>query len=53
MENQLDTQIREQLIKHLKGGEAFMSIDRMIKKVQLTDIHIVPEGLPYSFYQLF
>lgn len=53
MNLEYDKQIREQLVKHLKGGEAYMTIDAMLDKVDFKDIHIVPQGLPYSFFQLF
>jgi uncharacterized damage-inducible protein DinB len=48
-----DNQIREQLVKHLKGGEAFMTIDAALEKITYEDVAITPPGLPYSFYQLF
>jgi uncharacterized damage-inducible protein DinB len=53
MNPQEDKQIREQLVKHLKGGEAYMTIDAMLDLVNYEDIHMVPNGLPYSFYQVF
>lgn len=53
MESLNDYQIRKQLVRHLKGGEAFMPIDDVVKKINFKDIAIVPQGLPYSFYQLF
>lgn len=51
MENQ--TGIKQQLVKHLNGGQAFSSIDTVLDKIPFEKIGIVPDGLPYSFYQLF
>ncbi|NJY63989.1 DinB family protein [Salinimicrobium sp. CDJ15-81-2] len=44
---------REQLKKHLFGGEAFMTIEELLKKIPFEQIHLRPKGLPYSFYELF
>ncbi|AVR47448.1 hypothetical protein C7S20_11390 [Christiangramia fulva] len=35
------------------GGEAFMPIDEMLKKMPFEKVGIRPEALPYSFYELF
>ena len=45
--------LKKQLKKHLLGGEAFIPVDEMLKKISFTDIHLRPKGLPYSFYELF
>ncbi len=45
--------IRERLAKHLDGGEAFMPIVEMLKKISFEDINTRPANLPYSFYELF
>lgn len=45
--------IRQRLVKHLKGGQAFSPINQVIEKVPFDKLGIVPDGLPYSFYQLF
>ena len=45
--------IKEQLIRHLKGGEAFMPIDDLLDKVKFKKIGERPVGLPYSFYEVF
>lgn len=45
--------IKNQLIKHLDGGEAFMPVSEMLDKIPFDSINIRPAGLPYSFYQLF
>jgi len=42
-----------QLIKHLKGGEAFASIDTFIDKIPFDRLGERPHNLPYSFYELF
>lgn len=48
-----DTQIRQRLVKHLEGGEAFMPVTEILKKISFEDINIRPGNLPYSFYELF
>ena len=45
--------LKEQLIKHIKGGQAFSSIDVILNKIFYSVIGIVTDGLPYSFYQQF
>lgn len=47
------TDIKQQLIKHLNGGQAFSPIDNVLDEMPFEKIGIVPDGLPYSFYQLF
>jgi hypothetical protein len=47
------TDIKHQLVKHLNGGQAFSPIDKVIDEMPFEKIGIVPDGLPYSFYQLF
>ncbi len=44
---------REQLVKHLMGGQAFNSIDKIIDNIPFEKLGIRPKGLPYSFYELF
>lgn len=51
MANQTD--IKQRLVKHLKGGQAFSTIDTVLDEMPFEKIGIVPDGLPYSFYQLF
>lgn len=46
-------EIRKQLTAHLMGGEAFMPIDEMLKKMPFEKVGKRPERLPYSFYELF
>lgn len=48
-----ERQIREQLAKHLKGGEAFMPFTEMLQKIPFEDINTRPSNLPYSLYELF
>lgn len=48
-----EKQIRERLSKHLEGGEAYMSVVEMLKKISFEDINTRPANLPYSFYELF
>lgn len=45
--------IKAQLLRHLKGGEAFMPIDDLLDKVRYKRIGERPVGLPYSFYEVF
>jgi len=44
---------REQLVKHLMGGEAFMPIDKVLEEVSFDRIGDRIHGLPYSFYEVF
>lgn len=45
--------IKHQLVKHLKGGHAFSPIETVLEKIRFEDLGIRPDGLPYSFYQQF
>ncbi|PHS02747.1 MAG: hypothetical protein COA80_00265 [Leeuwenhoekiella sp.] len=45
--------IKAQLLKHLKGGEAFMPVEDLLEKVKYKRIGERPVGLPYSFYEVF
>ncbi|GAA4319411.1 DinB family protein [Pontixanthobacter gangjinensis] len=44
---------RQQLVKHLEGGQAFASIDSFLDAVPFDMIGLRPSGLPYSFYEVF
>ena len=45
--------IKKQLIKHLQGGGAFMPVPKMLEEVTFEQVGKRPEGLPYSFYEVF
>jgi uncharacterized damage-inducible protein DinB len=45
-------QIRDRLAKHLNGGEAFIPVSEMLKRISFEDINTRPANLPYSFYEL-
>ncbi|WP_029033562.1 DinB family protein [Salinimicrobium terrae] len=45
--------LRETLVKHLRGGEAFLPIEKMLEKMPFSELGKRPAGLPYSFYELF
>lgn len=45
--------IKQQLNKHLVGGQAFSPIDKVLDEMPFDKIGIITDGLPYSFYQLF
>lgn len=47
------TKMREQLVKHLNGGEAFTPLEEFIDEIPFEKLGERPEGLPYSFYELF
>jgi uncharacterized damage-inducible protein DinB len=53
MNTQADIQLREQLIKHLQGGQAYMPLKHMLKEIPFDQLGIKPDGLPYSLYQQF
>ncbi|WP_037319628.1 DinB family protein [Salegentibacter sp. Hel_I_6] len=44
---------KEQLVKHLNGGEAFVPVDHLLDKIPFEKLGEKPHNLPYSFYQLF
>ena len=46
-------EIRNELAKHLEGGEAFMTVDAMLKEMKFEKLGERPNNLPYSFYELF
>ena len=46
-------QIKKQLIAHLKGGEAFVPIEEMLKIIPFELLAKRPGNLPYSFYEVF
>ncbi len=48
-----ENHIRERLARHLDGGEAFMPVTEILKKISFEDINTRPANLPYSFYELF
>lgn len=48
-----DSKERRQLIKHLKGGNAFMPLEDVIDKITFEKLGDRPHDLPYSFYELF
>lgn len=45
--------MRERLAKHLDGGEAYMTLAEMLKKIPYEEINIRPHNLPYSIYEMF
>lgn len=45
--------IKEQLLKHLKGGEAFKNLDDLLEEISFKKTGERPVGLPYSFYEIF
>lgn len=44
---------REQLAKHLNGGEAFMPITKVLEEISFDNIGKRICDLPYSFYEIF
>ncbi|WPP52941.1 DinB family protein [Catalinimonas niigatensis] len=53
MNTQSDIQLREQVVKHLQGGQAYMPLKHMLKEIPFNQLGIKPHGLPYSLYQQF
>lgn len=43
--------LRQQIAKHLEGGEAFNPIDSLLEQIPFEKVGIIPEGLPYSIWQ--
>ncbi len=48
-----EKKLRTQLVKHLEGGEAFMPIDELVDKIPFEQLGVIPDKLPYSFWQQF
>jgi uncharacterized damage-inducible protein DinB len=51
--NLTDRVLRERLIAHTQGGEAFLPIDQILESLSIEQVGIVPDSLPYSLYQQF
>src|SRR5690606_27348837 len=49
----MDSTIKNQLIKHLQGGEAFLPIEKILEKFTFQNAGIRMHGLPYSAYEMF
>lgn len=47
----IDRELRRRLVEHIEGGHAYSSIDKVINHMPFEKTGIVPDGLPYSFYQ--
>ncbi len=45
--------VKEQIIRHLEGGEAFLPVGEFLDDISFTKVGIRPAGLPYSFYEIF
>ena len=43
--------IRTQLVHHLRGGMAFLPLEKFIHTIPLEKTGVVPDGLPYSMWQ--
>lgn len=41
------------LSRHLFGGQAFTTVDEMLKEISLEQLSVRPKELPYSFFELF
>ncbi len=48
-----EKKLREQLVKHLNGGEAFTPLEEFIDEIPFEKLGERPQDLPYSFYELF
>ena len=44
-----DQALKEQLLKHLKGGEAFMPVSELLEKISFKKSGKRPVGLPFPF----
>jgi len=40
-------------VRHLKGGQAFSPIEKVLNEMPFDNIGVLSNGLPYSFYQQF
>ena len=48
-----DLNLKHTLSRHLYGGQAFMTVDQMLKKIPFQQLSMKPKDLPYSFYEIF
>ncbi|MFB6258563.1 MAG: DinB family protein [Flavobacteriales bacterium] len=51
MEKELE--LRERLVAHIEGGEAFLNLEHALERVPFEQLGIRPAGFPYSLYELF
>lgn len=49
----MDSTIKNQIIKHLHGGEAFLPIDKVLDKFTFENAGKRMHDLPYSGYEMF
>lgn len=49
----MESTIKNQILKHVKGGEAFMSLHKVLEKFSFDTIGMRMGGLPYSPYEMF
>lgn len=47
------TLLKEQLLRHLNGGEAFKKVEDLLEDISYKKSGERPVGLPYSFYEVF
>jgi len=45
--------LKEQLLRHLNGGEAFKNVENLLEDISYKKTGERPVGLPYSFYEVF
>ncbi|MEH6659070.1 DinB family protein [Leeuwenhoekiella marinoflava] len=45
--------LKEQLLRHLHGGEAFKNVEDLLEDISYKKSGERPVGLPYSFYEVF
>ncbi len=45
--------LKETLIRHLKGGNAFMPVEEILEKMDFNKLGERPNNLPYSFFEIF
>ncbi|WP_127846137.1 DinB family protein [Psychroflexus aestuariivivens] len=48
-----DSTHKKQLLKHLKGSEAFRPLENFVDEIPFAKLGERPYNLPYSFYELF
>ncbi|NBC25273.1 MAG: DinB family protein [Bacteroidetes bacterium] len=53
MDNHPDFELRNRLIKHIKGGQAFAPVGGLLQKISFGQLGTAPANLPYSFFQVF
>lgn len=51
MEQSSNQYLRQQLVKHIEGGEAFTPLRELLDEIPFEKVDVIPHELPYSLWQ--